>query len=417
MKGSRMSGRAVLRLCAFLAVSVGALAGASVAGAGTVSVSLESPSNGTLVYQAAAGEANHVAVEMIDDPATWQATWQVTETGAPLIAGPGCTSLDEHHASCTAPPGPFAARSVALTLGDLDDWASSAKSCFLIESDLGEIEAFCFTTIDGGAGSDTVIGNESRWAEKVVLSGGEGDDVLRGVGDAALEGGPGADVLHGGIGDNTLDGGPGPDILVGGGHDTVRYADRVNRVFVSLNGRRDDGEAGEHDLVVDVDTVVTGSGADVIVGDSNRNRVDAGAGNDVVYAGGGNDTVYGDSTACDVFDSPGGADRIYGQAGDDRVIGCGGNDAIYGGLGRDSLGGMDGSDRLFGIDQPDTILGGLGNDTIGGGRGEDDLRGQEGNDTFYARDRQTDRIVGWTGTDRAQIDRGLDRRSSIERLF
>jgi hypothetical protein len=108
-------------------VSVGALAGASVASAGTVSVSLESPSDGTLVYQAAAGEANHVMVEQIGDPATFQATWQVTETGAPLIAGQGCTSLDAQTASCTAPPGPFAARKVAITLGDLDDWASARE--------------------------------------------------------------------------------------------------------------------------------------------------------------------------------------------------------------------------------------------------------------------------------------------------
>jgi Ca2+-binding RTX toxin-like protein len=90
---------------------------------------------------------------------------------------------------------------------------------------------------------------------------------------------------------------------------------------------------------------------------------------------------------------------------------------IYGGVGSDLLVGKDGADRLYGIDQADTIYGGLGNDTIGGGRGQDDLRGQQGNDTFYARDRQADRIVGWTGTDRAQIDLGLDRRSSIERLF
>ena len=88
-----------------------------------------------------------------------------------------------------------------------------------------------------------------------------------------------------------FDGGPGADTLVGGGveADTVNYSDRVNPVFVSLNGRRDDGEAGERDLIVNIRHVVTGSGADVIVGNADFNVIDAGAGNDVVYAGGEND--------------------------------------------------------------------------------------------------------------------------------
>jgi Ca2+-binding RTX toxin-like protein len=386
------------------------------AGAGTVSTSFESPSRGTLVYRAADGERNHVTVEMTSD----LATWQVTETGAPLAVGDGCVSVDAHHASCAAPGGNSVVHSVNMALGDMDDWASGARSCFYRELDLHGSDAFCNTTIDGGAGDDTLIGNEGSDAT-TVLTGGEGDDVLGGKGSLTLEGGTGADILRGGNGDNLLDGGPGADTILGGGSfDIVFYSDRVNRVFVSLNGRRDDGERGENDLVIQIKDVVTGSGDDVIVGDARANSIDAGAGNDVVYAGDGNDHVTGDSGDSCSFGSggPGGTDRIYGQAGNDQVIGCGGNDVIYGGVGPDVfLSGTGGSDRLFGLDQADNIYGGLGNDTIGGGRGQDNLRGQEGNDTFYARDRQADLVVGWTGTDRAQIDRGLDRRSSIERLF
>jgi Ca2+-binding RTX toxin-like protein len=412
---NRMSGRAVRRLSAFLVVVAAALVGAAAADAAVVSVSLQSPSEGTLVYEAAEGETNRVTVEMTSD----LATWQVTETGAPLVAGPGCTSVDAHRVSCTAPAGNRVVHIVDIALGDMNDWASGARSCFYREFDLHGRDAFCNTMIDGGVGDDTLIGNEGSDAF-TKLSGGGGDDVLRGQGSSRLEGGAGADVLRGGSGDNSLDGGLGADTIIGDGwSDTVTYSDRVGRFFVSLNGRRDDGERGENDLVLGIKNVVTGSGDDVIVGDSSSNDIEAGDGNDVVYAGGGNDAVYGDSTACGFWDigSPGGADRIYGQSGDDQLFGCGGNNAIYGGEGGDFILGKDGADRLFGLDQADTIIGGFGNDMIGGGRGQDDLRGQQGNDTFYARDGQADRIVGWTGYDRAQIDRGLDRRSSIERLF
>jgi Ca2+-binding RTX toxin-like protein len=417
MCGGRGRRPVVPGLCAFLVVVIAALGGAASARAATVSVALESPVRGTLVYEAGVGETNHVTVEMTPD----LATWLVAEPSAPLVAGPGCTNIDEHHASCPAPRpvGEVVLHGVTIALGDMHDWASGANSCFF-RSDDPVLDALCRTTIDGGTGNDTMIGNEDPNV-RTTLSGGDGNDILRGAGTSTLEGGRGADILRGGFGDNNLDGGPGEDTLVGGGvePDTVSYSDRVNPVFVSLNGRRDDGEAGERDLIVDIQHVVTGSGADVIVGDAQTNFIDAGTGNDAVYAGGGNDRVEGDSTACERFDAgaPGGADRLYGQSGDDILFGCGGNNMIYGGSGSDSIIGKDGADRLFGIDQADAIYGGRGNDTIGGGRGRDDLRGQEGNDTFYARDRQADRIVGWTGFDRAQIDRSLDRRSSIERLF
>jgi Ca2+-binding RTX toxin-like protein len=392
----------MLRFCTLFAVFLAGLVGAESAPAGTVSFV-----DYTLRYEAAPGESNHVTIKMQEPPLAWT----FTETGAPLTPGPGC-SVDGQTASCPMPGIDPLFLEIHVALADGDDFVSAKEAC--LDSLDPNLECFVYG-IDGGTGDDTLIGDD-RGGQ---IWGREGDDVI--LGGSLLEGGAGDDLLLEGAGDDLnfldswLDGGPGADTLIGGGSSArVVYRDGVRPVFVSLNGRRDDGERGENDNVIGVRDVVTGSGDDVIVGDVQNNELDAGAGHDVVYAGGGNDLVFGGS--CGAF-GPDGDDRLYGQSGNDSLQDCDGRDAIYGGLGRDYLFGGDGADRLFGIDQADTIFGGLGGDTIVGGRGEDVLRGQEGNDMFYARDRQADRIVGWTGTDRARIDRGLDRRSSIERLF
>jgi Ca2+-binding RTX toxin-like protein len=427
INSGQLNRRAGVRLCVFLIVCLAALGGAASAGAGTVSVELDSPARGTLVYEAGAGEANNVTVEMTSD----LSTWLVTDTGAPLTVGEGCTAVDAQHASCPAPTGVSAygaAHLVDISLGDMDDWASGASACFPREDDsLFE----CSVTIDGGDGDDTLIGNDSETpvghdysGPTSRLAGGAGDDILRAAGSVAMAGGPGADFLEAGVAgsppvdwSNSLDGGLGADEIVGRGpHDHVTYADRVNRVFVSLDGRRNDGEAGEGDLVTGVEGIRTGSGADVIVGDERANGISAGAGNDLVYARGGNDGVGGGD----------GADRLYGGTGSDSLSGWNGNDVLAGLDGSDRLEGEAGDDRLYGGEGSDDgavaggqglLDGGPGNDRIGGGPGRDLLEGWEGNDILYARDGSRDRVRGRQGYDRAQIDRGLDARSSIERLF
>lgn len=406
----------MLRLGAFLALLIAALVGATVAGAGTVSVSDQ-----TLVYEADPGEANHLTITVAPEEAQEgdTVTWTVTETGAPLTLGPGCMVVDAQTASClrgVVGPWPSSFGLVLdIGLADGNDWVSAVDGCLWDD----RFQIGCSQQIEGGPGNDTLFGADKAHFEG-DLEGGEGDDViLGGEAGAFLLGGPGSDLLRSSV-PSVLDGGPGADTLdAEGTFDTVLYSDRFRRVLVSLNGRRDDGEKGENDLVTGAEKIVTGSGADVIIGNSRENLIQAGAGNDVVYAGGGNDRVYGDSVACGAFDSggPGGADRIHGQSGRDSLFGCGGNDAIYGGAGSDFIAGKDGADRLLGLARADRIVGGRGRDTIVGGRGADDLRGQEGNDIFYARDGRADKVLGWTGRDRARTDRGLDRLSSIERLF
>ena len=279
------------RLVFVLAVASLAFAGAAVApsaSAGTVSLV-----DGNLRYLAAAGEANMVVVRDHESEDA-RLTYTVTETGAPLVVGPGCVSVNPTTASC-GPVSEWAL--VEVSLGDLEDiadvWANRRSGII----------------IDGGTGNDDLAGGDLEG--EAAIRGGAGDDVLRGT---FLSGGAGDDVLSGCrvCENNRLFGGPGSDEVRAG---------------------------------ADVENVVDG--------------------------GGGDDFLVGSENA----------DRLLGAGGSDRIFGRGGGDVVT------------------------------------GGRGRDELRGGPGRDTLHARDGDRDRLDGGSGRDRARIDRGLDRRESIERLF
>jgi RTX calcium-binding nonapeptide repeat (4 copies) len=93
----------------------------------------------------------------------------VTDLGAPLIPGPGCTVGADGSVSCSAPVG-GAVAGIDVDGGDLDDSVTVA----------GSVPA----TLLGGEGDDRITG-------------GDGDDVLLGGG--------GADFADGGRGDDSID--------------------------------------------------------------------------------------------------------------------------------------------------------------------------------------------------------------------
>ena len=248
-------------------------------------------------------------------------------------------------------------------------------------------------TIDAGDGNDTVL----DWNGPSKIDGGPGDDDIFGHGgNDTITGGQGSDVLIGGSDDDAIDGGPGndlmeapisgygiqeepseadsagADVLHGGtGLDTVSYLLRTDSLVISLDGRANDGGPGESDTIGDdVESVITGSGNDVLTG-SDR------------------------------------ADGLYGTSGDDR---------IRGGAGDDTLDGGPGSDEVLGEDGADTVSGGHDDDVVDGGPGHDNIYGEYavgcdglytclgGPDVIRARDGERDLISCGVGTDRAQID-------------
>ena len=73
---------------------------------------------------------------------------------------------------------------------------------------------------------------------------------------------------------------------------------------------------------------------------------------------------------------------ISGTNKNDSLIGGTGADLIDGGNGSDMLDGGSGSDTLLGGNGEDTLYGGLGNDTLSGGNGQDLVYGGSGNDVI-----------------------------------
>lgn len=280
--------------------------------AGTVSESSE----GVLVFQARPGERNAVSVRSL----SLDGAWEIRDTGAAIEAGAGCLALDFHTVSCPERPDRHYA-SVELQLADLDDRFESTSPVFEDFGLSGRV------LVDGGPGPDELVaGTESN-----ELLGGDGNDVLTAAGQGSeinrLNGGPGDDRLVGGPLGDDLDGGggrdqilggggddrmtdgdsdgaagdaaPGPDLLDGGDDDAaqyppgdmVSYSTRSAAVMVDLVDSGVDGEAGEGDVVVGVESVEGGRGADRLRGSRRANMLIGGPGRDRLEGRGGRDAL------------------------------------------------------------------------------------------------------------------------------
>lgn len=147
--------------------------------------------------------------------------------------------------------------------------------------------------LDGGGGSDNLFGN----AAPNTLIGGSGNDLL--------DGGGGPDVLEGGSGADDLAGGPEVDRVV---YSTVAAQ------TITLDGVRNDGAAGELDLVQsDIEDIAAGPGNDVVSGNDAGNVLDGGAGDDRLQGGGGADSYTGGA----------GADALFARDGIGERVDCG----------------------------------------------------------------------------------------------
>lgn len=193
----------------------------------------------------------------------------------------------------------------------------------------------------------------------------------------------------------------------------------------------DDGEAGEGDDVRDdVENLIGGSGADVLVGDRRSNVITGGAGADLISGGDGAsgdcavddvDVLNGDDGA-DVFmmgPEENCADTVNGGAGVDRVdyqyrtemlslsVNNQADDGeadeqdnvrndveqVFGGSNDDVIVGGSAAEDLRGGAGDDTISGGGGNDTLVGHAGDDILNGDAGDDIFLSDGEDTDYIT------------------------
>jgi Ca2+-binding RTX toxin-like protein len=348
-------------LTIFAVLTIFALVPPGLANASTASVGAAVYFTGAdaVRYLADPGETNDVTITSVSGGL------RITDLGATISAGSGCTPVDVHEVTCSSSIDEL----LEVELGDQDD--------VLTLTALYGNEGAYF----GGDGNDRIRGGE-MFIE--YLFGEAGDDRLRGRGEAdILDGGTGADTLSGGTSGFTHANAFNPHI------DRVTYDHSTSAVRVSPNGVADDGEIGEGDNVLgDIEIIVGGSGGDVLQSGGDAYDLIGGLGDDVLKGGPGFQSLAGGP----------GNDLLYGRDGRDFLTGGAGDDTLRGGAGLDDLRGWAGNDRL---------IGGLGRDRLSGG-GDDDV--------LLARDGHRDVVRGGLGNDRARIDSGLDDVRGVETL-
>ena len=248
-------------------------------------------------------------------------------------------------------------------------------------------------TVDTGAGSDTVYGSNaidfvtthSTPAQKAKVFGGAGADVLTGgLGSDEIYGGPGNDYVvaapatvgdpgsvEDALGSARLVGvlpgaGNSTKLLVGGtGSDRIYGSDGPSTIFGDTTK---DACGVQSDPVSKqpVESSVAGDAADLILGGTGVDVVNAGGGADWAYTSGAADRVCGNSGAdhlyagddADLVFGGSGDDQAYGEAGADQVYGNTGDDALYGGTDADRLQGNGGDDCSSVVRTADVLLGG-----------------------------------------------------------
>ena len=265
-------------------------------------------------------------------------------------------------------------------------------------------------TAIGGSGTDTADFSSAPGYDIWLSLDGVADDGVDGLDNfgsdienatangngMALIGNDGPNVLRGGYGDDLLDGEGGADTLTGGaGFDVADYSLRTAAVSLTLDGKANDGAAGEQDSIAgDVEALVGGDGSDILSGDGGDNVFDGGPGADVMLGGGGIDAVdYSSRTA------PVAAD-LDGQPGDDGEAGEGDT------LGADVAGlfGGSGNDTLTGNALDGFLDGGTGADRLTDAGGEDYLDGGAGDDAIESDDGQDDFVTCGIGNDQVHRD-------------
>ena len=266
------------------------------------------------------------------------------------------------------------------------------------------------STLDGGAGNDTLIGNDpnSGAGGTNLVIGGSGNDLIRATG-----------VIWTDDADDTT-------ARVGGDIVVISYRDRIasglytvqdfktgvggdvlalSNLFNDLSANGFDGLNPLIDQIAfEADgTRVVQATADTLGGNSWLRLRQVGADvhleADATGAGNGSDyltvVVLKNTTLASLsstnFDPPFSLDGTVVNA---SIAGGAGNDLIYA---------LDGADTITGGAGNDTIRSTYGNDSVDGGAGGDEIRGGAGNDTLVGNggsyDGQLDRLYGDAGND------------------
>ncbi|MGH1575749.1 beta strand repeat-containing protein [Planktotalea sp.] len=298
-----------------------------------------------------------------------------------------------------------------------------------------------------GGNADDVLSGRANYENELL--GGAGHDTLNAGSESyshqadTLDGGSGNDVLNGGAGNVILIGGAGNDTINGGTQAANRSSTAVfegaidTTVDLGITAAQNTGHG--FDTLLNIQRVETGSGNDLLLGDSNANSLLSGEGSDTVSGGLGNDTLDGgagfdmvqflgstDTTLVlgsvadqetghgldqiinfEAVVTGSGTDHLTGSSEDNLFKSGAGKDTVLGNDGDDTVFGNSGYDSIEGNSGNDSLMGGKGNDTIYGGRNRDELEGNSGNDQLFGGSfsdwlnggKGDDKLVGGSGSD------------------
>ncbi len=245
-------------------------------------------------------------------------------------------------------------------------------------------------TIIGGAGADLIDGGGG--ADVIAAGGGNDTVTFRGT-EASVDGGAGSDTLVLIAGSAVTN----VDFSVSPGNDQTSGDTTGVTNFENL-----DGGALTTALTVTgsaaANTITTGSGNDI---------VDGGGGADVINTGTGNDTVSYHGTEFSIDGGTGVNNLVLQAATDvnlgrvDQTVGDAVTVSNFQNVDAGALSAAEGV-TIIGNSLANTIVGGLGDDTIDGAGGADLIIGGDGNDTVAYRGTETS-IDGGTGTDTLQL--------------
>jgi uncharacterized repeat protein (TIGR01451 family) len=255
--------------------------------------------------------------------------------------------------------------------------------------------------VEGGNGNDTLNGGLDR----DLIRGQAGADKLYGdVGTGASTAGGHPDRLEGGDGNDVLYGQDGDD----GAPQTVRLA-AVAGLFGGDGNDTIDGGLGADELhgQADNDTLTGNAGNDELSGEAGVDDLYGQAGNDYLNGGSGGDDLWG-GDGSDALLGGEGSDRLAGDNGINAATTAGSADHLNGGDGEDLLFGQGGNDgwcsslALNGCDPPAFSVGPAGEDfkpQLQGGQGSDRLHGGPGNDRLDGGPTTRNILVGAEGVD------------------
>ncbi len=190
-----------------------------------------------------------------------------------------------------------------VVLGEGNDTAYGGASSETFSGGAGD------DTLDGGGSTDTVDYSDATSGLTVdlaktiaqLIGGGQGQDLLLNIENViggtfadALTGDNGSNWLIAGQGDDTLLGGLGDDTLDGGegANDTVRYSGSTGATVSLLLTTAQDTGYGK-DILIGIENLEGGSGADKLTGNDAANKLTGNSGSDTLEGGKGNDTLYG----------------------------------------------------------------------------------------------------------------------------